>query len=250
MITIFLIRFFVKFQVQGQEGFTFQNVFTLDTCSPIAGSYVIENKTESELLSKWLDFFQRVDADIITGYNIINFDLPYLLDRAQALRINNFPYLGRLRTSSTKQKNKTFESKAYGKRENKEMNIEGRVQFDLLPVFLREHKLRSYSLNSVSAHFLNMTKEDVHHSIITDLQNGTSETRHRLAVYCIKDAVLPLRLMEKLILVINYIEMARVTGVPLGFLLTRGQQIKVVSQIHRKARSMNLVVTLSSLFSL
>ena len=28
----------------------------------------------------------------------------------------------------------TFESKAYGKRENKVMNIEGRVQFDLLQV--------------------------------------------------------------------------------------------------------------------
>lgn len=29
-------------------------------------------------------------------------------------------------------------------------------------------------------------KEDVHHSIITDLQNGTAESRRRLAVYCLK----------------------------------------------------------------
>lgn len=29
-------------------------------------------------------------------------------------------------------------------------------------------------------------KEDVHHSIISDLQNGNSETRRRLAVYCLK----------------------------------------------------------------
>jgi hypothetical protein len=29
-------------------------------------------------------------------------------------------------------------------------------------------------------------KEDVHHSIITDLQNGNDETRRRLAVYCLK----------------------------------------------------------------
>jgi DNA polymerase delta subunit 1 len=54
-------------------------------------------------------------------------------------------------------------------------------------------------------------KEDVHYSIITDLQNGGPETRRRLAVYCIKDALLPLRLLEKLLLLINYIEMARVT---------------------------------------
>lgn len=53
-------------------------------------------------------------------------------------------------------------------------------------------------------------------------------------MYCMKDAVLPLRLLDKLMSLINYIEMARVTGVPLNYLLTRGQQIKVVSQLLRK----------------
>lgn len=65
---------------------------------------------------------------------------------------------------------------------------------------------------------------------------GNAETRRRLAVYCLKDAYLPQRLMDKLMLLVNYIEMARVTGVPLGWLLARGQQIKVVSQILRKCR--------------
>ena len=40
----------------------------------------------------------------------------------------------------------------------------------------------------------------------------------------------------------NYVEMARVTGVPMSFLLTRGQSIKVFSQILRKARQRNLLV--------
>ena len=62
-------------------------------------------------------------------------------------------------------------------------------------------------------------------------QMGNAETRRRLAVYCLKDAYLPQRLLDKLMLLVNYIEMARVTGVPLSFLLTRGQQIKVVSQV-------------------
>ena len=64
----------------------------------------------------------------------------------------------------------------------------------------------------------------------------------RLAVYCLKDAYLPLRLMDKLMCVYNYIEMARVTGVPLSFLTTRGQSIKVFSQILRKARERGLLV--------
>jgi DNA polymerase delta subunit 1 len=37
-------------------------------------------------------------------------------------------------------------------------------------VLLREYKLRSYTLNAVSFHFLQQQKEDVQHSIITDLQ--------------------------------------------------------------------------------
>ena len=43
----------------------------------------------------------------------------------------------------------------------------------------------------------------------------------------LQDAYLPQRLLDKLMCVYNYIEMARVTGVPFSYLLTRGQQIKV-----------------------
>jgi len=101
----------------------------------------------------------------------------------------------------------------------------------------RDYKLRSYSLNAVCAHFLDEQKEDVHHSIITELQNGTPDSRRRLAVYCLKDAYLPHRLMDKLLCLVNYTEMARVTGVPFNYLLSKGQSIKVISQLSRKANS-------------
>jgi DNA polymerase delta subunit 1 len=48
--------------------------------------------------------------------------------------------------------------------------------------------------------------------------------------------------VDKLMYMYNYIEMARVTGVPMSFLLTRGQSIKVFSQILRKSRQRNLLV--------
>ena len=77
---------------------------------------------------------QQVDPDILTGYNIINFDLPYLLNRARALKAIRFPFLGRIGGVATTMRTATFESKAYGKRENKVISIEGRIQFDLLQV--------------------------------------------------------------------------------------------------------------------
>lgn len=79
-----------------------------------------------------------------------------------------------------------FSSKQYGTHEYKEITIDGRVQLDVLMIITRDHKLSSYSLNAVSAHFLKEQKEDVHHSKITELQRGTDESRRRLAVYCLK----------------------------------------------------------------
>jgi DNA polymerase delta subunit 1 len=37
----------------------------------------------------------QADPDMIIGYNINNFDLPYLIDRAKTLKVARFPFLGR-----------------------------------------------------------------------------------------------------------------------------------------------------------
>jgi DNA polymerase delta subunit 1 len=227
---------------QGDKDPFIRNVFTLNTCASIVGSQVLSFNKEEDLLKGWANFLREVDPDMITGYNIQNFDIAYLLNRAKALKIDKFPYLGRIKNIKTTEHNVVLQSKQMGRRENKSINIEGRVIFDLLLVLLRDYKLRSYRLNAVSYHFLQEQKEDVHHSIITDLQNGTEQTRRRLAVYCLKDAYLPLRLIDKLMCIINYMEMARVCGVPMMYLLNRGQQIKVVSQLLRKAKEQNLLI--------
>ncbi|XP_029440886.1 DNA polymerase delta catalytic subunit [Rhinatrema bivittatum] len=225
----------------GRDPFV-RNVFTLRSCASIVGSQVLCFQREDELLKAWAEFVRVTDPDILTGYNIQNFDIPYLINRAQTLKVSTFPFLGRIRSMRSVVRDSSFQSKQMGRRENKVINTEGRIQFDLLQVLLRDYKLRSYTLNAVSYHFLQEQKEDVQHSIITDLQNGNEQTRRRLAVYCLKDAYLPLRLLEKLMCVINYMEMARVTGVPLSYLLARGQQIKVVSQLLRQAMKQDLVM--------
>ncbi|KAI9076550.1 hypothetical protein K1719_041536 [Acacia pycnantha] len=172
--------------LQGEGQPFIRNVMTLKSCSPIVGTEVMSFDTEREVLLAWRDFIREVDPDIIIGYNICKFDLPYLIERADALKIVEFPILGRIRSSRVRVKDTTFSSRQLGTRESKEVTIEGRVQFDLLQAMQRDHKLSSYSLNSVSAHFLSEQKEDVHHSIISDLQNGNADTRRRLAVYCLK----------------------------------------------------------------
>jgi len=59
---------------------------------------VLSYNEEDEMLLGWSEFVQEVDPDIIIGYNTSNFDFPYLLDRADALKVDKeFYHLGRLK---------------------------------------------------------------------------------------------------------------------------------------------------------
>ena len=92
----------------------------------------------------------------------MNFDYNYLFKRAEKLKLKKFNFLGRIPESYTSIKDTTFQSKAQGLRETKEISMDGRIQLDMFQHIQREHKLSHYSLNSVSLTFLKEQKEDVH----------------------------------------------------------------------------------------
>lgn len=187
-------------QRQGETEPFIRTVFTLQSCTSIVGSQILCFTQEKQLLQvdtcipekwnileqffnsgcflfdqSWAEFLRTVDPDIITGYNIQNFDFPYLINRAAALKVwwshfylvkfksqkvscglssfvefpafptpqssifssvqvTYFPYLGRVRNMKSVLKESNFQSKQMGRRENKTINMEGRVQFDLLQV--------------------------------------------------------------------------------------------------------------------
>ncbi|GAB0493770.1 hypothetical protein MMPV_005055 [Pyropia vietnamensis] len=228
--------------IDSERGALHKVVFALNTCAPIVGATVLSFASEAVMLVAWSRFVRAVDPDVLTGYNIVNFDLPYLLNRAETLKAAAFPFLGRIVGGRTKMRSVQMSSSAFGRHESKAFTLDGRVMMDMLQVMTRDYKLRSYSLNSVAAAYIGEQKEDVHYSIITQLQAGDAYTRRRLAVYCLKDAILPQRLMDRLLSLTNYMEMARVTGISLGWLLSRGHMIKVVSLLHRKAAATRLFI--------
>jgi DNA polymerase delta subunit 1 len=107
----------------------------------------------------------------------------------------------------------------------------------------REHKLESYSLNNVSKHFLKDQKNDMPvKEIFRRYKDGDPTELGEVAEYCIKDTELPHALMEKLCQIQNVVEMAKACWVPLAFLSERGQQIKVFSQMAKKARELNFII--------
>ena len=114
-------------KIQGEEEPFLRWVYNLNTCAAIAGAEVFEFWNEADMLRSWRDFITEMDPDIITGYNIVNFDLPYIIDWAEALRIERYALFSKVKGMISKIKSATFSSKALGTRDNKEINIEGRI---------------------------------------------------------------------------------------------------------------------------
>jgi DNA polymerase delta subunit 1 len=217
-------------------------IFVLGSCPQAADMIVHTHKTETQLLQNWFNFVRTIDPDLLTGYNIINFDLHYIITRASFLKIPQCGVLGRVRGKKSISRDARAGSKQVGFRETQEINIEGRLQFDMFVIMHIDHKLSSYSLNNVATHFLKKQKEDVHHTDIYRLQNKDAFSRLRLAIYCMKDAELPLLLMTHQQSLYSRVAMARVTGVPIGYLFTKGQQIKVASKLYREAMKSDFII--------
>ena len=139
----------------GEQTCSYKNVITLDTCDPIPNVDVVSCKTEKQLIKKWCELVNRIDPDIITGYNIFGFDFMYIYSRADELQCTDAVLqCGRLTNHTSKYQIKTLSSSALGDNELKYVEMEGRVLIDLMKVVQREYKLDTYKLDNVAAHFI------------------------------------------------------------------------------------------------
>ena len=64
--------------VQGEDKPRSKTIFVLNETTPIVGVNVDVSTDERLLLTKWTNFVNEADVDVLTGYNIQNFDLPYI----------------------------------------------------------------------------------------------------------------------------------------------------------------------------
>ena len=200
--------------------------------------------TEREMLERLGRYLRELDPDIVTGWNIFGFDLEYLYTRAVVTGAGPDAHMwGRLRGIPNELVVKHLASNALGSNDLKMVPMLGRYVFDMFQDIKREHKLESYSLNNVSKEFLKDQKIDMPvKEMFARFREGDADKLGEVADYCIKDTELPHRISEKLCLIQNLIEMAKATWVPLSYLSERGQQIKVFSQMARKARELGFMI--------
>ena len=200
--------------------------------------------TEREFLIGVRDYIVKHDIDIITGWNIFGFDLEYLSKRSVICGCSEeFHDLGKLKDSTSEMVYKRLSSSALGDNMLRLLPMSGRYIFDLFHEVKREQKLDSYSLNHVSKVFLGDQKIDMPpKEMFRRFVEGDPDKLAEVAEYCIKDTLLPHYLMDKMCNLLNLLEMAKATWVPINYLSERGQQIKVFSQITRQARDKGYMV--------
>lgn len=239
-----IIQIGTTVHLYGSDKIVYKNIVSLDTCDNICDCEVISCKTEKELLNKWKDVMNNLNSDIITGYNIFGFDMPYIWDRAKELNIiEDFSIgLGRLITRKNALVEQQLSSSAMGDNVLKYIDYDGIVLIDLLKVMQRDQKLDSYKLDNVASIFLGDKKNDLKPQEIFSKFKGSSADRCEIAKYCIQDCCLINRLIHKLKIIENNIGMGNVCLVPLNFLFRRGQGIKIFSLIAKQCMDRDTLI--------
>uniref|UniRef100_A0A6C0LZ52 DNA-directed DNA polymerase n=1 Tax=viral metagenome TaxID=1070528 RepID=A0A6C0LZ52_9ZZZZ len=77
----------------------------------------------------------------------------------------------------------------------------------------------------------------------TELSSAIKMCIHLIGTYCVKDSILPIKLYEHHNTYTTLEQMSNICGVPITYLQTRGQQIKVIAQLYRETSFNNIVVT-------
>jgi DNA polymerase elongation subunit (family B) len=207
--------------------------------------------TEHDLLLGFTKLIQEKQPNVIVGYNIFGFDIPYMIERARlAFCIGEFDQQGFLKHAHSQERIITWSSSAYKNQSFQFLDAEGRIFVDLLPLVKRDYQMSNYKLSTIASHFLKgQTKDPLDAKGIFKCyrigMNGGRKGRKAIGLvgkYCVKDSVLTVKLFEVLTTWVGLCEMSKVTNVPIFALYTQGQQLKVFSQVYKKTTHENTVV--------
>lgn len=201
----------------------------------------VEN-VERELLRVWGQLVvQDFDPDFIVGHNSNAFDIPYVIDRAHVLGVNAADCLGRGKYRYIPTKEMVKLRKNGDKVVTKDSVVVGRVCVDTMVALKSDttKRERSYGLGALSQKYLGNGKDDVGYKMITPLWKTSDATRHRLALYNMKDTRLTFGLFTKFSMLQDTIQSARITRVMPHTLLRSGQQVKVWAQLLHESKRPN-----------
>jgi len=197
--------------------------------------------SEKEMLKEFLKIIDDYDPDVILGYNINNFDIPFIETR---LRKNNLPRtIGRCTQ-------KSIMIKKFGNR-NRNI-IFGRTVVDVYDLIKEATRkfglfkgLKRYGLGDVSKLILGEDKIDVS---IREINGRWADNGHRfkkLLDYSRKDAELPLKILLRERMLDKFVEICKVSGILLQDALNGGESTRIENLLLREFNKKNYIIPCS-----
>lgn len=183
---------------------------------------------EKEMLKEFLKILENYDPDVLVGYNINNFDFPYLLSR---LRENNLSLmLGRCnqKPSLSRKVGSYYRNSTTGR-----IIVDA---YELIKESIRKGnlKLKRLGLGDVARELLSDKKLDISHSEIFGHWHGDNEQITKLVEYARKDAELALRLVLEKGFLDKFFELSKVSGLLLQDCLDGGEAQRVENLLLRE----------------
>ena len=172
--------------------------------------------TEKELIESLNETIKEEDPDIITGWNLIDFDLAVLKNFYDKYKINFS--LGRSEDVSKLSIEKNFFKTS-------KIDIQGRQALDALNLIrdpylkdapsVRERKFENYRLETVAKELLGKTKLISKDNKVEEIERQFREDKESLAKYNLEDAQLVYQILEKTELIDLVIQRSMLTGMPI-----------------------------------
>jgi DNA polymerase I len=187
--------------------------------------------SEKEMLEEFVKILYEFDPDVVTGFNINNFDMPYVLER---MRRNKLPSIfGRCMHKHTMARKIMARFK---------VSMAGRVVVDSYEIVKKDFSLVRYGLDFVAQSLLKQKKEDVRHSDIEKLWLGSHQDYEKLVSYARNDAVLALDLVLKLNLIDKYAALSKISGTLLQDTLDSGETTRIENFLLREFNKLGYIL--------
>ncbi|EAX90713.1 DNA polymerase family B containing protein [Trichomonas vaginalis G3] len=186
----------------------------------VIGEKVEFFSSERELLVGVINYILKIDPDIIVGWNIERESVFYINERCKILGIKDFY----AEVSRTGKNPHAMDEVRY---------IEGRLTVNLWRVVRHQAALRSYTLASVSDHFLGTKFPDIKQSQISYWLHSAP---FRFVSYCRKRATVIISICLAMNFVEYYCELSSIIGADFASTYSRGSQFQIESLLIRVSK--------------
>jgi DNA polymerase, archaea type len=154
--------------------------------------------SEKEIVERFVKLIDELDPDVISGYNIDGYDLPVLIERAAK---HGIPRLPLARDHST-----------FFHLGERFWRVDGRILTDVWWAVRAEMRPKQETLDYVAKHLLGEGKHELQRRRIDEEWEAD---RDKVIRYCIQDAELSLRILERVRRIEKTLDLAAVSKLPL-----------------------------------